>query len=59
MDPDTDRDRDPDPPIFIHDLQDPTKKKHFFLQSFSAYYFLKVHINHFSNIKIHKEATKQ
>ncbi len=30
-----------------------------FLKSFSAYYFLKVHLHHFSKIKSQKEVTKQ
>jgi len=47
----------PDPAFFVLDLQDANKKT-FFL-SFSAYYFLKVHLHHFSKIKNHKEATKQ
>jgi hypothetical protein len=49
MDPDA----DPDPAIFIIDLQDANKK------SFSAYYFLKVDLHHFSKIKSQKEVTKQ
>jgi hypothetical protein len=45
----------PDPSIFITDLQDaPPQKK-----SFSAYYFLKVLLHHFSKIKSQKEVTKQ
>jgi hypothetical protein len=36
----------------------PTKKQ-FFYKSFSAYYFLKVLLNHFSQVKSQKEATKQ
>jgi hypothetical protein len=36
---------DPDPAIFVSDLRD-VNKKLFFL-SFSAYYFLKVHLHHF------------
>jgi uncharacterized protein Veg len=42
MDPDLDS----DPSIFIIDLQDASKK-----QSFSAYYFLKVLLPHFSKVK--------
>jgi hypothetical protein len=34
----------------------PPKKTIF--RSFSAYYFLNVHLNHFSKIKSHKEVTK-
>jgi hypothetical protein len=48
----------PDPAIFVIDLQDANKhqiKK----QSFSAYYYLKVHLHHFSKIKSQKEVTKQ
>jgi hypothetical protein len=60
-DPDSDPDSDPDPAIFAIDLQDANtkliKKKIFF--SFSAYYFLKVHLHHFSKIKSQKEVTKQ
>ncbi len=50
-------DADPDPPIFINDLQNANKK--LIKKSFSAYYFLKVHLHHFSKIKSRKEATKQ
>ncbi len=48
-------DPDPDPAIFVIDLQDASKK----LISntiFSAYYFLKVHLHHFSKIKSQKES---
>jgi len=38
-----DPDYDPDPAIFATDLQDANKKL-----IFSAYYFLKVHLHHFS-----------
>jgi hypothetical protein len=51
-------DPDPDPAIFVTDLQDANKEQ-IFLQSFSAYYFLKVHLHHFSKIKSQKEVTKQ
>jgi hypothetical protein len=44
----------PDPAVFVIDLQDANKKLFF-----SAYYFLKVHLHHFSKIKSHKEVTKQ
>jgi hypothetical protein len=47
----------PDPDIFVTDLQD--ADKNYFCQSFSAYYFLKVHLHHFSKIKSHKEVTQQ
>jgi hypothetical protein len=48
---------DPDPAIFVIDLQDANKK--LFFKSFSAYYFLKVHLRHFSKIKSPKEVAKQ
>jgi len=44
-----------DPAIFVIVLQDANKKLIFF----SAYYFLKVHLHHFSKIKIPKKVTKQ
>jgi hypothetical protein len=47
MDPDP----DPDPAIFVIDLQDASKKLTFFYTIFSAYYFLKVHLHHFSKIE--------
>jgi hypothetical protein len=50
---------DPDPAIFVIDLQDANKKLIYFLKSFSAYYFLKLHLHHFSKIKSQKEVTKQ
>jgi hypothetical protein len=51
---------DPDPAIFVIDLQDANKKLPiFFSQSFSAYYFLKVHLHNFSKIKSQKEVAKQ
>jgi hypothetical protein len=46
---------DPDPAIFVIDLQDASKNK-FFYKIFSAYYFLKVHLHHFSKIKSQKES---
>ncbi len=49
---------DPDPAIFVTDLQDANKKR-IFKESFSAYYFLKVHLHNFSKIKRQKEVTKQ
>jgi hypothetical protein len=58
MDPDPDSDADPDPSMFIIDLQD-ANKKNYFEKSFSAYYFLKVLLHHFSKKKIQKEVTKQ
>jgi hypothetical protein len=42
----------PDPAIFVTDLQD--ANKNFFPLSFPTYYFLKVHLHHFSKIKSHK-----
>jgi hypothetical protein len=47
---------DPDPAIFVIDLQDANKK--LILKSSSAFYFLKVHLRHFSKIKSQKEVTK-
>ncbi len=44
---------DPDPAIFVTDLQD-ASKKFIFNTIFSAYYFLKVHLHHFSKIKSKK-----
>ncbi len=46
-----------DPAIFVIDLQD--AKKTNFLKSSSAYYFLNVHLHHFSRIKSQNEVTKQ
>jgi hypothetical protein len=43
---------DPVPAIFIIDLQDANKK--LIKKRFSACYFLKVHIHHFSKIKSQK-----
>ncbi len=53
MDPDPDSNPDPDPAIFGIVLQDGNKKR------FSADYFLKVHLHHFSKIKSQKEVAKQ
>jgi hypothetical protein len=53
MDPDPDS--DPDPAIFVIDLQDGSKKL-IFNTIFSAYYFLKVHLHHFSKIKSKKKS---
>jgi hypothetical protein len=53
MDPDPDPDSAPDPCYFRHDVQDANKKL-ILKKSFSAFYFLKVHLNHFSKIKSHK-----
>ncbi len=49
MDPDP----DPDPAIFVIELQDASKKL-IFNTIFSAYYFLKVQLHHFSKIKFKK-----
>jgi hypothetical protein len=46
---------DQDPAIFILDLQN--AKKYYLLKSFSAYYFLKIHLH--IKIKSHYEVTKQ
>jgi hypothetical protein len=46
---------DADPAIFVIDLQDASKKI-IFQHNFSAYYFLKVHLHHFSKIKSQKES---
>jgi Zn-finger domain-containing protein len=53
-----DPDEDPGPAIFVIDLQD-TNKKLNKKKDFSAYYFLKVHLHHFSQIKSPKEVAKQ
>ncbi len=45
---------DPDPAIFVIDLQGASKKL-IFNTIFSAYYFLKVHLHHFSKLKSQKE----
>jgi hypothetical protein len=50
-------DPDVNPAFFVSDLQD--VNNYFFLSKFFAYYFLKVHLRHFSRIKSHKEVTKQ
>jgi hypothetical protein len=41
-------DPDPDPAIFVIEIQE-AKKLHF-----SAYYYMKVHLHHFSKIKVQK-----
>ncbi len=48
----------PDLAIFVIDLQDANKKL-VFLMGFSGYYFLKVHLHHFSKTKSHQDVTKQ
>jgi hypothetical protein len=50
-------DPDPDPAIFVIDLQDVNKKLN--LKKCSDYYFLTVHLHHFSKIIYPKEVTKQ
>ncbi len=49
MDPDPDS----DPPILVLVLQEANKK--IIIKSFSAYYFLNLHLHHFSKIKSQKE----
>jgi hypothetical protein len=44
---------DLDPAIFVIDLQDANKKQNFF-HIYSAYYFLNVHLHHFSKKKVKK-----
>jgi hypothetical protein len=44
-----------DPAIFVIDLQDASKKQ-IVNTIFSAYYYLKVHLHHFSKIKSKKES---
>jgi hypothetical protein len=51
-------DPDPDPDIFVIDLKVANKKIKL-KKVFSAYYFFKVHLHHFSKIKSQKEVTKQ
>jgi hypothetical protein len=55
MDPEPDLDSDPGPAIFVIDIQHASKKL-IFNTIFSAYYFLKVHLHHFSKIKCQKES---
>jgi hypothetical protein len=56
--PDPDPDADPDPANLAFDLKDANKKTNL-KKSFSAYYFLKVHLHNFSKIKSPKEVIKQ
>jgi hypothetical protein len=56
MDSDLDPDADLDPSIFVIDLKDAQQKTIFL--SFSAYYFLNVHLNHFSKIKRRYKAVR-
>jgi hypothetical protein len=53
-----DPDQDLDPALFVIDLQDANKKL-MYKKSFSADYFLKVHLHHFTKIKSPKEVTKR
>ena len=55
MDPNPDSDLDQDHAIFVIDLQDANKKLIYNI-IFSAYYFLKVYLHHFSKIKSQKES---
>jgi hypothetical protein len=48
---------DPEPAIFVIDLQDANKKLKY--KKIFAYYFLKLHLHHFSTIRSPKEVTKQ
>jgi hypothetical protein len=48
-------DPDPDPAIFVIDLRDASKNL-IFNTIFFAYYFLKVHLHHFSKIKSQKDS---
>jgi hypothetical protein len=45
----------PDPAIFVIDLHDASKKQ-ISLKGFSAYFFSKVHLHHFSQIKSKKKS---
>jgi hypothetical protein len=47
---------DPDPFVNVY-IRDANKK--LFFPIFLAYYYLKVHFNHYSKLKSHKEVTKQ
>jgi hypothetical protein len=58
QDPDSDPDADPDPFIFVIDLQDANKKL-ILKKSFSAFYFLKVLLHHFSRVKSQKRCHKK
>jgi hypothetical protein len=57
MDPDPDSDPDPDTATFVIDLQDASKNQ-IFNTIFSAYYFLKLNLHHFSKDKKSKRVTK-
>jgi hypothetical protein len=49
---------DPDPAIYVIDVQDADRNK-FVTKNFSAFYFFKEHLHHFSKIKVPKEVTKE
>jgi hypothetical protein len=49
----------PDPATVFSSLTFKTPTKNYFLKSFSAYYFLKVHLHHFSKVKSQNEVTKR
>jgi hypothetical protein len=51
-------DQDPAITISVIALQD-ANKKYVLFPSFPAYYFLNVHLHHFSKIKIQKEVIKR
>ncbi len=53
VDPDLALDPDPDPVFFVIDLQDANKKTFFY-----CFFFLNVHLHHFSKIKSHNKVTK-
>jgi hypothetical protein len=46
----------PDPAIFVLDLQEKFQNFNKIFKSFSAYYFFKVHLHHFSMLKIIKKS---
>jgi hypothetical protein len=48
-------DLDPDPALFVCGLQD-VNEKYFFISKFYAYYFMKVHLHHSSQIKVIKKS---
>ncbi len=58
-DPDSDPDSDPDPgsgSCYFRQWTSMPAKNKFFNSIFSAYYFLKLHLHHFSKIKSQKES---
>jgi hypothetical protein len=56
MDPDSNPDADPDPAFRQCSSR---RQQRNFSPSFFAFYVLKVHLHHFSEIKSHKEVTQQ